>query len=306
MSGKDESGGSLRRAEARTLLALASALRPCPPRLRVRVGHGIGLVAWGLLRRRRKLAAENVASTLLLGEAEARRVARRSFMHFGRVLAECLSLPAYSREPALSRLDVHGFDRFLEAHRLGRGVIVFSAHYGNWELIALRQAIAGYPMDFIARPLDNPVLERSFAEWRSLAGNRVLGKRGALRRAVACLRDGRSLAILIDQNVRDRPRLFMPFLGRLASVTPSLGQLAARLESPVVPVVSRPREDGGYLIEYLPAIESDAPDREERALELTRAANALIESWIRQAPENWLWLHDRWKSTPLADEEPIP
>ena len=201
--------------------------------------------------------------------------------------------------------EIEGFKHLREAHALGRGVIVFSAHYGNWELVAQQQALAGIPMDFIARPLDNPWLDDAFTRWRELSGNRVLGKHGALRGALKSLRAGRSLAILIDQNVRTPPRLFFEFFGRLASVTPTLGSFAARLDAPVVPVISYPKEDGGYRIVYFPPLERDStldPDAETRRL--SARATAIIEAWIRETPEHWLWLHDRWKSQPKRGELP--
>lgn len=292
-----------RAIEAGLLLGLAPLIRALPPRARVGLGHGLGRVVHAIDGGHRRLATENVRLALGLSEDAARAVALNAFRHFGRVLVEVLALPWYATSRADSLFETEGFEHLQEAHALGRGVIVFSAHYGNWELVALRQSLAGVPMDFIARPLDNPWLERAFVSWRETAGNRVLGKHGALRRALRSLREGRSLAILIDQNVHAPPRLFLPFFGRSASVTPSLGQLAVRLGAPVVPVISYPREDGGYRIVYGQRLaDPGGEDEQARARELTRAATTLVESWIRARPGCWLWLHDRWKSQPHADE----
>ncbi len=292
-----------RRLEALLLLALGAVLRRLPARRRAAVGRAVGTLALRLAHSRRRLAIDNIRVGLDVASAEAEAIARNAFRHSGRILAECLAMPAYARPEERRLFDVRGLEHLAAAHAEGRGVIVFSAHYGNWELVAQQQALAGYPLDLIARPLDNPYLERHFCRWREQCGNRVLGKRGVLRRAVATLRSGRSLAILIDQNVSSPPRVFVPFLGRPASVTPTLGRLAVRLGAPVVPVVSRPRDDGGYRIDYHPPLEPPSGlDDDDRARWLTVEATRMIERWIREEPRCWMWMHDRWKSRPAADE----
>lgn len=285
------------------MLPLAAGLRALPPRGRVLAGRALGRLLHALDRHHRRLARRNLVERLRLDDRTAARTAREVFAHFGRTAAEVLALPAYAR-PGCERLfEIEGLEHLQEAHAAGRGVLVFSAHFGNWELVAQRQALAGIPLDFIARPLDNPWLERAFTRWREQAGNRVLGKHGALRGAVRSLREGRAVAILIDQNVRTPPRLFLPFLGRTASVTPTLARLAVRLGAAAVPVRSTPRADGGYRIVYLPPLKPlPTGDEDERVRELTARASALIEQWIRERPELWLWLHDRWKSQPEPGE----
>lgn len=294
----------VRRLEAGILLLLSSLLRPFPARLRVAVGRAMGRLGHALDRHHRRLARRNVALSLELSEEQAAPIARAAFEHFGRVLVECLTMPAYLRPRARALFEAEGLEHLARAHALGKGVIVFSAHMGNWELVAQQQALAGFPMDFIARPLDNPWLERAFNRWRELPGNRVLGKHGALRRAVRSLKQGRCLAILIDQNVRVPPRLYLPFFGRNATTTPTLGHLALRLGSPVIPVVSIPRPEGGYRIVYHPPLEPPSQGTErERVRAMTARATTIIEGWIRENPGTWLWLHNRWKSRPEPGEE---
>lgn len=298
----NESPTLSRRLEAAVILPLARALQRLPPPRRVAWGRGFGRVVYALDRGHRELAFENLQRALELGEEPTRHLARESFAHFGRVGAECLALPVY-RSPEAGRLfEVFGMEHLARAYAKGRGTIVFSAHFGNWELVALRQALAGFPMDFIARPLDNPILERALSGWREEAGNRVLGKRGVLFRAVRSLRQGRGLAILIDQNVRDPPRYWFRFLGRITSVTPALAHLALRTGATVIPVVSFPRPDGGYRIVYEPELEPIAGDFDEQALDLSRRATGRVEAWIRECPGAWLWFHDRWKSSPWRHE----
>ncbi len=200
--------------------------------------------------------------------------------------------------------EIEGLEHLEAAFAKGKGVLVFSAHLGNWELIAQRQALAGFPMDFLARPMDNPWLERGLKKWRELPGNRVLGKHGALRHALRTLKANRGLAILIDQNVHAPPRFYLPFFDRPAMTSPTLGHLTVKVGAPIVPVASIPKPDGGYRIVYQKEL-APLPDGDDemRIRELTERANRQIETWIRDNPHTWLWLHNRWKSAPLPGEE---
>ncbi len=295
---------AIRWLEAAFLLPLGTLLRVLSPRGRVAIGHAIGTLGHAIAFRHRHLARENVQRALGCDIDEAAAIARASFRHFGRLLVEVLSSTSYAQPGAERLFEVEGFEHLEQAYAQERGVLVFSAHIGNWELIALRQALAGYPMDLIARPLDNPWLEKAFNRWRESTGNRVLGKHGALRQALRTLREKRGLAILIDQNVHTPPRLFVPFFGRPAATTPTLASLAIHRRAPIIPVVSIPRPDGGYRIVYGAPIALPADgDDETRIRELTVRATQQIERWIRAQPETWLWLHNRWKSQPPPDEE---
>lgn len=292
-----------RRLEAAVLLSLAPLLRWLTPRSRARSGALLGLLVYLCDRKHRRLAQQNIALALQLPPARARQIARGTFQHFGRVAAEVLALRSSLQPRAANSLRIEGWEHLARAHAQGRGVIVYSAHIGNWEIVAQQQALRGIPMDFIARPLDNPWLEQAFTRWREASGNRVLGKHGALRKALRTLKEGRSLAILIDQSVRTPPRLFVPFFGRAAATTPTLGVLAVRTGVPVVPVVSIPQADGGYLIRYEPPLEVAAEgDDQTRAEQFTLQATRLLERWIRETPASWLWLHDRWRWSPKPGE----
>ncbi|MCU0230595.1 MAG: lysophospholipid acyltransferase family protein [Acidobacteria bacterium] len=299
---KSRERSPLRRLEAWAALPLIGLSRALPPRSRVAFGYRLGRLAARLDARHTRLAARQAEVALGLSPADAERLARACFAHFGRVLVEVLALPRYAR-PAADRLfATEGLSHLSAALARGRGAFVFSAHFGNWELVALRQALAGHPMDFVARPLDNPWLDADFNRWRETAGNRVLGKHGALRAVVRSLREGRAVAILVDQDIRGTPQVFVPFFGRLAAATSTMGELAVRTGAAVVPVVSFPRPDGGYRIVYQPELEiPEGGDAASRAHDVMARATAAIEGWVRQDPAAWLWLHNRWKSRPPGE-----
>lgn len=290
--------------EAGAVRVLGRLARAMPLGPRLSLGRALGRLAHRLVASRRRLAIDNAERALGCSNERAREIAAASFEHFGRVFIECISLPTTVRPREAQRFEIEGLEHLDRAHGLGRGVIICSAHFGNWELLAQHQALAGFPMDYIARPLDNPYLEASLTAWREVAGNRVLGKHGVLQDALASLRQKRCLGILIDQHVARRPRFFVDFFGLPAATTPALGLLAMRSRAPIVLAASYPKADGGYLIRYHRPLEvpDDLP-KSAAVGRLTVLASQQIESWVRDRPELWLWSHDRWKSLPEADEE---
>src|SRR5262249_30190455 len=151
---------------------ISFAVLRCPPRVAASIGGALGTIGWLLLRRRRRVTLENLERAFgrEISSAELRRIARGSFRHFGRLLIEGLTLSRFSpRVGGLMRLS--GVEHIRAAYARGAGVILFSAHFGNWEAVALMQGWMGLPLTLVTRPLDNPLLERHLARLRSLSGN---------------------------------------------------------------------------------------------------------------------------------------
>lgn len=287
------------------LLRLFSlALRTLPPVLRSALGSGLGALTYPVDAKDRRIAVNNVGMALGVRPREARRIARRAFMNFGRSVFENLAQPVYGEAAAARLFDIEGIERLERVPGSKRGVIVFSGHLGNPDLLALEQARRGYPADVIVRAAPNPLVDAVLCRWRQSTGNRVLHQRGALREVRATLREGGTVLFQIDQNMHTPPRLFVPFFGRLASVTPSLGLLAVRYRPIVIPAVSIPLPRGRYRISYRePLSLPENGAAEARAWGVTAAATAVVEGWIRDRPDSWLWLHDRWKDQPFFADE---
>jgi len=282
--------------------ALARALGDGAAR---RLGRALGDLWYRIDVGHRRVARENLR--LAFPEwSDARRtaVARESFRHFADIGVDLLRFPRYDAEPCRERARVDGWEHLTSALDRGRGALVVSGHYGHWELIALLQGYRGRPMDMVTRPLDNPLLEEQFARSRQGSGNRVVHKRAAVKGILRALRQGRSVAIVIDQNFRDPNRVFVDFFGKPAATTPALGLVAVRTGAPVIPVFSWPEENGRYRIEYQPEVRIEPTgDRAEDALRLTRACTKLIEEQVRRRPEYWLWMHQRWRTRPAEEVE---
>ena len=289
------------RVEVAALALVRAAALAVPHRLRHRIGEGIGTLCWFVMRRRRRIALENLESALGAERTpgELREIARGAFRHFGRLLVEGLTLDRFPPPDAGGRIRYEGLEHIRSAYASGRGVILFSAHFGNWELAALLQGWMGLPLTMVTRPLDNPLLESRLAAMRALSGNEIVHKHNALRPMLGALNAARGVAIVIDQNVRDGSALFVDFFGRPAATTPGLALLALRTGAKVVPVFAVPAADGGYDVTYLPeVVPNRTADRERDVLDLTQRCTSLIESWIRRHPAAWLWMHERWKTRP--------
>jgi KDO2-lipid IV(A) lauroyltransferase len=271
-------------------------------------GAMLGRLFFRLSPRHRRIARGNLEAALrdTLDRDARERVARASFAHLGRIVADATQFPRHLRAP-LDRVAVYeGVEHLRSAAALGRGVLVFSGHFGHWELIAFLQHRLGVPMTMVVSPLENVLFDRFITRLRSLSGNTVLSKRQAARSILRTLKDGGAIAILIDQNVRGEGGLFVDFFGRPASTTPALATLAFRSGAPIVPVFSWFLPDGRLRISYREPIEAVRRGRiEDDVAQLTRRCTALLEEEIRRRPEVWLWMHHRWRTRPGPVAAPL-
>jgi Kdo2-lipid IVA lauroyltransferase/acyltransferase len=285
---------------------MAWALRLLPRRAALAAGRLAGRAAWLVDGGHRRVAIGNLASAFgdAMPDTKRRRLVGRVFAHFGMVAADCLLMRW--RTPAdLDRLvEIEGVDHLRKAFLKGKGVFVFSGHFGNWEMVALMQGWLGYPMVMVTRPLDNPRLDRLLREGRTRSGNEVVGKRNAVREMLRALKHGWCVAIVIDQDTRGTEHVFVDFFGRPAATTPALGLLALKTGAPIVPVFGVPLPDGRYRITYLPEVAVPSTgDRDADVRAVTQICTGLIEEQVRARPECWLWMHKRWKRRPAGRTE---
>ena len=289
--------------EAALFATMTSVARFVPRRLLLALGSLGGRLGYLLDGRHRRIGLENLQRAYA-GELDAeqtRRILRDCWRHFGRITLDTLAFSRFDAETAARLVEYEGLEHLEAAYAEGRGVLIFTGHYGHWELTALMQGFLGWPLAVVARPLDNPRLETLLARLRGRSGNRIIHKRNAVREMIRTLKEGRGVAIVIDQDARDAG-IFVPFFGRPASTTPTLATLALRSGVPVVPAFSVPEAHGRYRIVYeAPVAPPETGDRQQDVLELTARCTAIVERWVRQRPELWLWMHRRWKTTPAVD-----
>jgi len=281
----------------RLLLLLA---RVIPLRVLQWIGAGGGMLFYLLDGRHRRITLEQLDTFLgtELRAAGVSRTARACWRHFGRITFDALAFERLSRDSVGRVVHYAGLEHLREAYARNRGVLLFSGHFGHWELTAVMQGHLGYPLALVTQPLDNPRLERLLADLRGCSGNRVVHKRAAVREMLRALQARIGVAIMIDQDPREGG-VFVPFFDRLAATTPTLALLAARTGAAVLPTFSVPNPDGSYRIVYEPLVEWEpSGNREEDVVRLTARCTARIEDWVRRHPELWLWMHRRWKTRP--------
>jgi KDO2-lipid IV(A) lauroyltransferase len=214
------------------------------------------------------------------------------------------TLVAFARFPRLNRRNIHdwirydGFEHFEIAMRHGRGVLFATAHLGNWELSAFAHALLSQPMNVVVRPLDNPLLDAIIERRRRLSGNALFSKRDFARSILHALRRNEAVGILVDQNSSADSGVFVPFFGQAACAGVTFSRLAARSGATVIPGFAFwSSDERRYVLKFYPAvpITGDADDD-------TARVQRAIENAVREHPEQWLWIHRRWKTRPKGAE----
>ena len=285
--------------------AVKGVLHAAPHAWVRRFGAVLGEAAWHLDRRHRRVTLANLELALPELAADARRrIARDCFRHFGAALCDTVSAMRFDLVEMCRRVTLDGWEHVLEAKRAAapRGLFAMTAHLGLWEMSALAFGTYAGPLHVVGRPLDNPHLDRELVAHRRKFGNRLLSKRGAARGMIRGIQKGESVGLLIDQRVQHHEGIEVPFFGRPAWTTPVLARMSLRLGVPVVPIYALPAPGGRYRVLAKPAyappeLPRDAADAERDAAVRTLTSRYLadMEQEIRRHPEQWLWLHRRWR-----------
>jgi KDO2-lipid IV(A) lauroyltransferase len=242
-----------------------------------------------------KRARQNLRLALPeLSAPEIERIVRGMWDNLGRVVAEIPHLHEFRIYEPGGRVEASSMGDFLATYDRGRPCIFFSAHYGNWELATLGATQAGFEVGEIYRAANNPIVDKLIERARSSIGSELIPKGpAAAKRTLAALREGRSLCMLIDQKMNDG--IPVPFFGRDAMTAPALARLALRYDCLVVPArVERLRGAHFRLIVDPPLPLPHSGNFHADTMALMTAVNATIERWLRERPEQWLWLHRRW------------
>ena len=292
MSGKDA-------VEAAFAHAVIAGARACGWRRSLALGASIGsaLRALGV---RRAVAERNLALAFPERGAEERAaILRGHYRELGRVAVEYARLGDLAQAaPGEVVAEVRGREVLETVRARGRGAILLSAHYGNFELLGAALG-RDHPVDFVVRALRNPVLDAWLARERTRAGVGLIPANAGVRRVYEALRAGRWVAVLGDQDAR-RNGVFVPFFGRPASTPTGPARLALATGAPIVMGRCVRLADGRHVVELEPALEPEDPRAPDAVERLTARFTAVIEGWIRREPEPWFWLHRRWKSSPPA------
>ena len=282
---------------ARTIHGAGRTLGGLPTFLGLGIGRALGIAAYLVLPRPRRLAVEHLGIAFPGLDVRARRrLARSTFRHAGESFAELALWPRLAEQPEYVVVD--GLAALDAAVGAGRGCIAVAAHVGNWELLAAAIAHRGYPLTVVARRVHEERFHHLIARFRTGAGIEILLREDprfwhAVRDA---LRRGRIVALLIDQDTHGAG-VFVPFFGRPAHTPPGAALLALRGRVPVITAFIQRRPGGGHLIR-MAAVPLGEGNGRGRVTELTARFTAAIEGQIRRAPAEWVWWHERWRRQP--------
>ena len=284
------------RFEYAAVRAVVGTVRRLPMRLVLAAGTLLGWAFYLVDGPHRRLAIGNLRAAFpLRSEAECRAIARGMFSHFGRLLMVLLKFSTMRPERMLAQVEFDGKERVLAAHGQGRGVLLFTGHFGFWEINALVHALAMHPIAVLARPLDNPLLHGLLESVRRSTGNAVIYRRGAIRRVLRALSDNQAVAILIDQHIQTSDAIYVDFFNRPAATTSALATLALRTGAPVVPVFALPLPGGRFRMVYEHPVDPPPADDPDAIREFTQRCTDVLEMYVRRYPDLWLWMHRRWR-----------
>lgn len=229
--------------------------------------------------------------------AERKAIADQVFDSIARLLT------AFARFPLINRQNIHewiryeGLEHYLDAKKAGRGVLVATAHLGNWELSAFAHALMTEPMHVMIRPLDNPAIDRLVEQRRRLSGNHLIVKWDGARAVLRALQQNEAVGILIDQNTSAEEGVFINFFGKLACANAAFAKIAARTGAVVIPGFALwDEKEGRYVLRFYPPVPMTGDSKED-----TQRLHAVLEAVVREFPGQWLWIHRRWKTRPPGD-----
>ncbi len=281
------------------------AILPRP--LAWRMGACVGGIAWLALPGLRRTGLRNLEMAFPeMPAVERERLLRRLYGHLGRQLAEFCRMPRYTHENTRGLIRYEGLEHYLAARERGQGVLIVTGHLGAWELSSFWHSLMGYPMTMVIRRLDNLRIDRLVNGIRCLHGNHVLHKDDFARGLLAAMRQGETVGILMDTNMTPPQGVFVPFFGILACTASGLARVALRTGAAVLPgFLIWEAAEKQYVLRFGPEIELVRTGDDERdVVDNTARFTAVIEEAIRRSPDQWLWVHRRWKTRPPG-EAPI-
>jgi KDO2-lipid IV(A) lauroyltransferase len=295
----------LHRLEYLAVAGVIGVVRRLPVRAALALGTFVGRTFHAFDRSHRRLAVTNLKAAFpLRTDEECRRIAREMFSHFGRLLVVLLKFSAMRPPEMLACVEFSGEERVVQAHAQGKGVLLFTGHFGYWEINALVHALAIRPMAVLARPLDNPLLHDLLESVRRRTGNSVIYRRGAIRRVLRALGNNEAIAVLIDQHIATADAVYVDFFNRRAATTSALAALALRTGAPVIPVFALPLPGGRFRMVYEHPVEPPRGEGDDAIRDFTQRCTDVLEMYVRRYPELWLWMHRRWRDVPAGDTVP--
>jgi KDO2-lipid IV(A) lauroyltransferase len=293
------------RLEFFLVFVLIRGLGVLPRRWARAAGAGLGALAFLFTGRLRRTGERNLEIAYPESTAAWRKgIVRQLYRNLGLHLAEFCRMSRYTPERTREFIRYAGLEHYLAARDRGRGVLVITGHLGLWELSSFYHSLMGYPMSMVIRRLDNPLVDRLVNSIRCLHGNTVLHKDDFARGLLGAMRRGDTVGILMDTNMTPPQGVFVDFFGTPACTASGLARVAMRTDAAILPgFLTWREEEQKYVLEFGEPIDLvRTGDDEQDIVTNTQICTNAIEAWVRRFPEQWLWVHRRWKTRP--PEEP--
>jgi KDO2-lipid IV(A) lauroyltransferase len=236
-------------------------------------------------------------------EAERARILRGEFTSLGRQLSELCQFPRYTEKNVDEVVVYDGLENYERAYARGKGVLFVTAHFGGWELSAFAHSLHGHWLHIVMRPMDNQYLDRLIQHYRTMHGNKTVAKDDFVRGLLAAMKAGETVGILMDTNMTPPQGVFVDFFGIPACTASGLARIALRTDAAVLPGFTILDEAlGKYRLRFDPALELiRTGDQEADIIANTQMFTKVIEDYVRKYPEQWLWVHRRWKTRPEGE-----
>lgn len=284
------------------LIIVVLGLLPRP--LARAMGAMVGRAAFWLIPRLRRVGLTNLNLAFPDKTSQQKEtILRKMYRNLGWQLAEFCQMSHYTLQQASQFIRYAGLENYLAVRDRGKGVLVLTGHLGAWELSSYYHSLAGFPMSMVIRRLDNPLVDRFVNRIRCLHGNRVLHKDDFARGLIVSMRAGETVGVLMDTNMTPPQGVFVDFFGRPACTASGIARIALRTGAAVVPgfLLWEPDEKK-YVLHFLPELTlTKTGDDHQDAITNTQLFTKALENVIRRYPEQWLWVHRRWKTRPPGE-----
>lgn len=284
--------------------AVVAILGRMPRGLARRMSGLLAISVYWALGRLRRVGLRNLALALPgLPLAEHKRILRGVYRHLGWQLVEFCRMARYTPENTRAWIHTEGLEHYRAALARGKGVLILTGHLGAWELSSFYHSLMGFPMGMVIRRLDNRRLDAWVNGIRCMHGNRVLHKDDFARGLLKAMHEGGAVGILMDTNMTPPQGIFAGFFGIEACTASGLARVALKSGAAVLPgFMVWEADQRRYVLHFGPELEfSRSGDAEQDVLAATVLCNQTIESWVRRYPDQWLWIHRRWKTRPAGE-----
>ncbi len=280
-------------------IVLSVPIAIMPFRWSLKCGEILGRLLFYLWKHRRQIAINNIQASIDIGALKTinspREIIKKNFENKGKVFVEAVKIFYGLDKKLFASVRIDGKENLEIAESKGKGVLFITGHCGNWELMAVAMSAKFKNISVVARPLNNPYLNKLVELSRRRYGNTIIYKKGALRPVIQTLKNKGYVGILIDQAVLADEGYLIEFLGRNAWTTKMPALIARKTGAAVVPAFIH-RTDGTHVIKIYPEVEiSKSNEKDNAVIEDTKKFSKYIESYIQEHPSEWLWIHRRWK-----------